>query len=57
MLGDPYQHLLAYFFMIMKSKNVIRPIGTDKNTMGSAVLPLDYPTNAKQGSEDLLSFC
>jgi len=57
MLGDPCQHLRAYFFTIMECKNVIRLIGTGKHTMRSAVLPLDYPTNAKQGSEDLLSFC
>ena len=57
MLGDPCQHLRAYFFTIMECKYVIRPTGTGKNTMRSAVLPLDCPTNAKQGSEDLLSFC
>ena len=56
MLGDPCQHLRAYFFTIMEYKNVIRPM-TEKNTMRSAVLPFDYPTNAKQGSEHLLSFC
>ena len=27
-----------------------------KNTMRSTVLPLDHPTNTKQGSEDVLSF-
>ena len=55
MLGDPCQHLRAYFFSIMECKKVIRPIGAGKNAMRSAALPFDYPTNAKQGGEDLLS--
>jgi hypothetical protein len=42
MLGDPRQHLRAYFFTIMECKNVIRPIGMDKNMMRGAVLPFDY---------------
>jgi hypothetical protein len=33
MLGDPCQHLRAYFFTIMECKYVIRPTGTGKNTM------------------------
>jgi len=57
MLGDPCQHLRAYFFTIMECKYVITPTGTGKNAMCTAVLSLDCPTNAKQGSEDLLSLC
>ena len=40
----------------MECKNVIRPIGAYKNAMGSAVLSLDDPTNAKQGGKDVWSF-
>ena len=54
MLGNPCQHLRSDLFTIMKCENVIRPAGPSKNTVGSARLPLDYPTNAKQGSEDLM---
>jgi len=54
MLGNPRQHLRSDLFAIMKCKNVIRPTGPSKNAVGSARLPFDYPTNAKQGSEDLM---
>jgi hypothetical protein len=57
MLGNPCQHSWAYFFAVVEGEYVLRPTGTGKNTMGTAVLPLDCPTNAKQGSEDLLSLC
>jgi hypothetical protein len=57
MLGDSGQHPRAYFFAIVECKYEIRPTGTGKNTMRCAVLPLDCPADAKQGGEDLLSFC
>jgi hypothetical protein len=57
MLGDPRQHFRAYFFTIMECKDVVRPTGTDKNPMRSAMVPFDDPTDAKQGGEDLISFC
>jgi hypothetical protein len=56
MFGNPRQHLRSDLFTIMKCENVIRPIGTSKNAVGSARMPFDYPTNAKQGSEDLMGF-
>ena len=57
MLGNPSQHLWSDFFTVMKRENIIRPTGPGKNAMGSARLPLDYPTNTQQGSENLMGSC
>ncbi len=54
MLGNPRQHFRSDLFTFMKCKNVIRPARTSKNTVGSPRLPFDGPTNAKQGSQDLM---
>ena len=57
MFGDPGEHLRADLFSVMKCKDVVRPAGTGKDTMGSAVLPFDCPADAEQGSKDMLCSC
>ena len=53
MLSNARQHLRSDLFMIMKCENVVRPAVPSKNAVRGAGLPFDYPTNAKQSSEDL----
>ena len=53
MLGNARQHLRSDLFMIMKCENVVRPVVPSKNAVRGTGLPFDYPTNAKQISEDL----
>jgi hypothetical protein len=55
MLGNPRQHLRSDLFTIMECENVIWPAESRKDTMRSAGLPFNYPTNAKkqQGLEGL----
>ena len=55
MLGNPRQHLRSDLSTIMKCEHVIRPAGPGKNTVRSAGLSFDYPTDAKQSGEDLIS--
>ncbi len=57
MFGDPGEHLRAYLFSVMKCKDVVRPTGTGQDTMRSAVLPLDGPTDVEQGSKHMLCSC
>ena len=54
MLGNTRQHLWTDFFTIMKCENIIRPARPSENTVRGTGLPFDCPTNAKQGSEDLM---
>ena len=57
MFGYPGQHLRAYLFSLMKCKDIVRPTGAGKDTMGSAVLPFGCPADADQGSENTLCSC
>ena len=57
MLGDARQHLGAYFFTIMKSKDILWPSRPGQNTMGSAVLSFNTPTDTKQCGKNLMRFC
>ena len=53
----PNQHLRADLFSVVKCEDIIRPGGTGKDTMGSAVRLLDCPADAESGSEDMLCSC
>ena len=55
MFGDPRQHLWPDFFPFMECEYIIGPTGPRKNTVRGAGLPFDDPTNAKQGSKDLIA--
>ena len=55
MFGYSRQHLWANLVLVMKSKDYIRPTGTEKNFMGTG-FAFDVPTDAKKGGENAVCF-
>ena len=55
MFGYSRQHLWANLVLVMKSKDYIRPTGTEKNFMGTE-FAFDVPTDAKKGGENAFCF-
>ena len=51
MFGNSRQRLWANFVSVMKSKDYIRPTGTEKNFMRTG-FAFDVPSDAEQGSEN-----
>jgi len=51
MLGDPRQHTRPDLIVLMECEYVIRPTDSFQDTMRSARLTLDAPTNPQKGCQ------
>jgi len=55
MFGNSRQHLWANLIFVMKSKDHIRPTGTEKNFMRTG-FAFDVPSDAEKGGENAFCF-
>ena len=49
--GEAREHLRTELFTVMEGKHYIRPASPRQNSVGSAALAFDGPTDTEQGGE------
>ena len=47
-LGDTGQHPWTYLFVVVEGENKIRPAWPGKNSVGSAVMPFNHPSDLQK---------